>query len=205
MGLGKGWYHLTNLISFYEQVTSPEDEGKAVNVYLEFSKAFDIVSHSIFLDKLASQGLDRWALVTCGVLQELVFGPILIKIFIDDLHEINCTLSKFTDDSKRCGSLDLQERRKALQRDLDRLEQRAEAKGVRFNEAKCQILPLGHNNPTQCYRLGQCLESCPAEKGDAGQQHLNSNCAQVAKKAKGILASISKCVASTTRAVIVLL
>ncbi|PKU43343.1 rna-directed dna polymerase from mobile element jockey- hypothetical protein [Limosa lapponica baueri] len=35
------------------------DEGKSVNiVYLEFSRAFDTVSHSVLLEKLAAYGLD---------------------------------------------------------------------------------------------------------------------------------------------------
>jgi len=50
---------LTNLISFYDQVTCLVDEGKAVDVvYLGFSKALDTVPHSILLEKVAAHGLD---------------------------------------------------------------------------------------------------------------------------------------------------
>ena len=58
-GFMKGRSCLTNLISFYERVTCLLDEGKAVDVvYFDFSKTFNIVSHSILLAKLTARGLD---------------------------------------------------------------------------------------------------------------------------------------------------
>ena len=69
---------LINLISFYDQVTYHLDKGEEIDViYLDFRKAFDLVSCDHLLAKLANCGLGsttiRWlGNWLCGQTQRVV-------------------------------------------------------------------------------------------------------------------------------------
>lgn len=62
--------------------------------------------------------------------------------------------------------VDLLESRKDLQRVLNRQRGWAEARGMKFNKAKCWVgMHLDHKSSRQHYRLGtECLEILPEEK-----------------------------------------
>ncbi|TRZ18493.1 hypothetical protein HGM15179_008643 [Zosterops borbonicus] len=158
-GFRRGGWCLTNLVLFYDQMTLV-DAGKAVDV-VYFSKAFDSVSHSTLLEKLAAHGLDRSTLCWVrnwldGRAQRVVvngaasswgqspvvslrdLGPVLFNIFIDNMDEgIESFVVKFVDDTKLGVCVDLLEGRRALQRDLEWLDGWGESNRMKFNQSEC--------------------------------------------------------------------
>ncbi|GAB0203364.1 mitochondrial enolase superfamily member 1 [Grus japonensis] len=208
-GFTRGKSCLTNLVAFYDGVTALVDKGRATDIIsLDLCKAFDTVPHNILVSKLERHGFDGWTTRDEWRSSGSVLGPALFNIFVGDMDSgIECTLSKFADNTKLCGVVNTLEGRDAIQRDLDRLERWARANCMKFKKAKCKVLHVGRRNPKYNYSLGEeWIESSPEEK-DLGvlideKLNMSLQCAPAAQKANRVLGCIKRGVTSRSREVI---
>jgi len=151
----------TNLLEFFETVTSVIDQGDPFDViFLDFAKAFDKVPKERLLEKLRAHGVggellawirawlsgrkqrvvlngecSDWEEVLSGVPQGSVLGPPLFTVFINDLDfavKFIELLKKFADDTK-LGQTATREGQEKLQRALDMLCEWAHQWGMEFN------------------------------------------------------------------------
>ncbi|PKU31813.1 rna-directed dna polymerase from mobile element jockey-like [Limosa lapponica baueri] len=161
---------LTNLVAFYDTVTDLVEKGRATGViYLDLCKAFDTVPHDVLVSKLETHGFNGWTtrwirnwLDGCiqSVPQGLVQGPVLFNIFVGDMDSgIECTLSKFSDNTKLSDAVNTLKGKDATQRDLDRLEKWARAN--RMNSTKPTLVEKGRATDVIYLDLCKAFDTVP--------------------------------------------
>ncbi|KAJ7426540.1 hypothetical protein WISP_14860 [Willisornis vidua] len=133
--------------------------------------------------------------------QEFAF-LLILKL---DSEIIECTLSKFADNTKLRGAVDTTGGQDAIQRGLDKLKKRVHRNLMRFNKSKGKVLHLApdRDNPRYGYRLGELFESSRVEKTLAMlvDERLDTRrqCALSAQKASCVLGCIKSSMASRLR------
>ncbi len=221
-GFSKGRSCLSNLLICHDSITRMIDDGSSVDIiYLDFQKAFDKVPHNRLIAKVRSAGIDGkildwiiawlegrtqrvgingsfsdWIVVTSGVPQGSILGPLLFTIYINDLEDnVKNKMLKFADDSKIWGRADTLEDRNSIQQDLEVLSQWSIINKMPFNVKKCKVMHIGKNNEKMDYKLMGSILSKTTEEKDLGvfvsenfKPTLNCNkCSKAANRVVGLI------------------
>ena len=164
------------IFSVYGHIIHQVDMGNTVDViFLDFSKAFDVVSHNVLLNKLTQLGFNdqlvswigeflrnrlmyvgvggqssRFVEVKSGVPQGSVVGPLLFLIYVNWIGiDLQCKYYAFADDFKLFLSYshaDAISSRIHLQNDLNQLYTRSSSWSLRLNRGKCVVMRFGRGS-----------------------------------------------------------
>ena len=170
-GFLRGRSTITQLLGVINDISSNLDiAGQTDIIYLDFSKAFDSVSHKLLLHKIKKYGINGslhkwftsylsgrnqrvvvegsespWLPVVSGVPQGSILGPMLFLLFIDDISDNISSESKmslFADDAKLYRFIKSLHDCSILQRDLYTLENWSKIWKMNFNAKKCKIMSI---------------------------------------------------------------
>ena len=173
--------HSTNhtLLSIVEKIRSSLDKKMyTCGVFIDLEKAFDTVNHKILLSKWNHYGrgtANTWffsylssryqsvmlngvtssrKVVTCGVPQGSILGPLLFLIYINDMHHsvMSSTVYHFADDTNlMCSSKNWKRLRKDLNKDIDLLYDWLCANRLSINTGKTEFIVVGLQDITSMY------------------------------------------------------
>ncbi|KAA3678006.1 uncharacterized protein DEA37_0008956 [Paragonimus westermani] len=229
-GFRKSHSCLSNLLLTLDDWTLAIDNGNPIHAcYLDMSKAFDRVNHSILLQKLKQHGvtgkllawlenylmdrviqvrvdgaLSKPVAVTSGVPQGSVLGPTLFLIYANDIPNlVRCKIILFADDIKLWASIHTSEDCVLLQEDLNALYDWSLRNKLPFNFQKCKMLNIG-----KCveftYTLGPHRLAWTTDEKDLGVWISSSlktslQCTAVYKRTSKILALLKRIFGRFTR------
>jgi hypothetical protein len=181
----------TQLLECYDYIGREIDKSNQVDsILLDFSKAFDSVSHPHLLTKLTTFGICGPLLdwfhsyltgrtqvtmingsksqsipVRSGVPQGSILGPLLFLLFINDMvMEIGpgTHAALYADDAKVYRKIDNIGDCASLQDDLEALVRWSDIWKLRFNADKCKVVRFSRKiNPT---RFAYNIEGTPLER-----------------------------------------
>ena len=164
------------LLLTYGHIVKQVDRGNMVDViFLDFSKAFDVVNHDILVSKLRDLGFgnqlvswvqeflrsrymyvgvggtrSRSVAVKSGVPQGSVLGPLLFLIYVNWIATgLNCKYYAFADDFKLLLSYSRSNpntSRANLQRDLNKLHETSVSWNLNLNRDKCVVMRFGRGS-----------------------------------------------------------
>jgi hypothetical protein len=169
-GFRSGYSCETQLITTINDFLQEHDKGQQVDIaILDFSKAFDTVSHDKLLHKLEQYGIkgnihswltnflstrtmrtivegesSKETSVDSGVPQGTVLGKIMFLCHINDLSESSVRL--FGDDCLLYRTIKKEEDHLTLQADLKHLEGWENKWGMRFNAKKWYVLSINNKS-----------------------------------------------------------
>ena len=167
------------------------------SIYLDYSKAFDKVSHKILLEKLWSMGINNnlwfWLKsyltnrfqrvkinqslsdplpVKSGVPHGSILGPLLFLLFINDLPTTvkHSNILSFADDTKCYKVIRNILDTTLLQSDLESVFKWSTENQLFFNIHKCTVLPFKSKSPSDanCYSIDNNIVSSKFSHRDLG-------------------------------------
>jgi hypothetical protein len=177
---------MTNLLETLDIITEVVNRGFSIDlIFLDFAKAFDMVSHAGLLVKLKSFGFDdqlikwmksylsgrrqrvvlgdivsSWKDVLSGIPQGSILGPLLFLLFINDMPDLLNEFCKlFADDTKLIAAIRNTTDCLMLQTDIDKANHWAETWKMQFNNKKSKVMQIG-NKKTQHINI-QCKTVYP--------------------------------------------
>ena len=165
----------TQLIQTFHDIFKSLDKKETVDMaILDFTKAFDKVPHKRLIHKLNYYGISgsiatwvetfligmtqqvvvNWAtssstIVTSGVPQGTVLGPLLFLLYINDLPDnLSTRVRLFADDCILYTPIRTQNDSSLLQNDLLKWQKWQDKWLMKFNPGKCYTMPLATRTPS---------------------------------------------------------